>query len=140
MDIETYAEQSPLSRKVLRWMVDTEMIKNPLSETDILGLQLIEKTWGKREILRAQLSRFSKIRRLQIINSADLETKWERYAYSRFSNLDEGERLTLKKLFNEIELTFDFTLNHAHKARIYRVRQRVYGERKRAVKSGKNEG
>lgn len=139
MNIEMYAEQSPLTRKILRWMVQEGMITDPLSEADLTGLQLIERTWGRREILRAQLSRLSKTRRRQLINSADLETKWERYAYSRFSNLNKGERLTLKKLFDEIEITFGFKLKPAHKARIYNVRRRVYNERNKSLKSGNTE-
>ena len=101
MDIETYARQSVLSLKILRWMVVNEMIGNPLSGNDFCGLQLLEKTWCKREILRSQLRQFSKKRRQQLINSADFETKWERYAYSRMSNLGKGERLPLKKLIDE---------------------------------------
>lgn len=139
MDIETYAGQSRLSHKILRWMVQNKILNNPLSGTDLMGLQLIEKTWGRREILRAQLSQFSKKRRQQLIDSADLKTKWERYAYSRLSNLEKGERLPLKKLFDEVEITFGFILNRAHKARLYRVRRRVYNERNQSLKSGKAE-
>ncbi len=93
MNIEMYAEQSPLTRKILRWMVQEGMITDPLSEADLTGLQLIERTWGRREILRAQLSRLSKTRRRQLINSADLETKWERYAYSRTQTCTQGSYL-----------------------------------------------
>ncbi|MCP3891363.1 MAG: hypothetical protein GY702_21230 [Desulfobulbaceae bacterium] len=139
MDIETYAKQSVLSRKILRWMVKNEMIENPLSQKDLWGLRLLEKTWCKREILRSQLRHFSRKRRLHLIDSADFETKWERYAFSRFNNLEEGKRLTLKKLVDEIEITFGFILNHAHKARLYKVRQRVYNKRKMSVKSSKVE-
>jgi hypothetical protein len=120
-------------------MVKNEMIENPLSEDNLLGLRLFEKTWYKREILRSQLSHFSRKRRLQLIDSADFETKWERYAFSRFNNLKEGERLTVKKLTDEIEITFGFTLSQVHKARLYKVRQRVYNKRKMLVKNGKVE-
>ncbi len=139
MDIESYAGQSRLSRKILRWMVQNKILNNPLSRADLLGLQLVEKTWGRREILRAQLSQFSKKRRQQLINSADLETKWERYAYSRLSNLEKGERLPMQKLLDEVEITFGFTLSHVHKARLYRVRRRVYNDRNQSLKSGKTE-
>ncbi len=139
MNIEIYAEQSVLSRKILRWMVKNEMIQNPLSEDNLLGLKLLETTWCKREILRSQLRQFSKKRRLHLIDSADFETKWERYAFSRFNNLEDGERLTLKKLVDEIEITFGFTLKQVHKKRLYKVRQRSYNKRKTLVKTGKVE-
>lgn len=139
MDIETYARQSVLSLKILRWMVVNEMIGNPLSGNDFCGLQLLEKTWCKREILRSQLRQFSKKRRQQLINSADFETKWERYAYSRLSNLTKGERLPMKKLIDEVEITFNFTLNHTHKSCLYKVRRRVYNDRNKLPETGKKE-
>lgn len=130
MDIEKYAENSLLPRKVLRWMVKKEFIRSPLDEGDISGLQLLEKTWGKCEVIRAQLTRLSKARRLQLLTSPDFETKWERYAYSRFSNLPRGKRLSMKQLANEIEMTFGFLLDHRHIRRLYKVREKVYYKRK----------
>ena len=44
-----------------------------------------------------------------------------------------------KKLIDEVEITFGFTLNHTHKSRLYSVRRRVYNDRNKLLKSGKTE-
>lgn len=135
MDIEEYARQSQLSRKILRWMVRKKVINNPLTEDEIMGLELLEKVWGKSEIIRGQLAKYSKERRLQLLTSPDFDTKWERYAYSRFSNLERGARLAMKQLINELELTFGFVFERPHIKKLYKVRQKAYNKRKTLVKS-----
>ena len=135
MDISQYARQSRLPLKTLRWMVSQKLIHNPLAGEDLIGLKLLESVWGKYEILRAQLTRFSKKRRAKLIETADLKTKWERYAYSRFSNLAPGQKLAMNKLIEEVEITFDFILKENHIQRLYKVRQKVYNQRKTLVKA-----
>lgn len=129
MDINQYAKQSKLPLKILTWMSTKNIISNPLSTDDQIGLDLLEKVWCKREIIRSQLSKFSARRRVQFIENSDLETKWERYAYSRFSNLPEGENLSMKKLFQEVEMNFDFNITRPVKERLYKIRRRVYNKR-----------
>jgi len=129
MHILQYAATSALPLKTLNWMVQNQFIHNPLSAEDLIGLQLLEKVWGKREILRTQLAGFSRNRRLKLIDSADLPTKWERYAMSRLQNLQPGSQLSIERLINEIELTFDFILNASHIKRLYQIRRKVYNRR-----------
>ena len=144
MDIAQFETQSRLPYKILKWMETEKYIRDPLSEEDLIGLRLLEKVWCNREVLRCQLSTFSKERRLNLISSADIKTKWERYAYSRYRNLKGDEKLPMKMLIEEIQLTFNFQLNHSHIRKLYRVRKRVYNERtnnkkchKTLLKSGK---
>ncbi len=139
MDIEEYAKQSLLSRKFLNWMVRKEIIQTPLSESDLLGLGMLEKTWGKSEVIRAQLIKYPKERRLQLLTSPDFDTKWERYAYSRFRNLKNGHRLPMKQLIDEVEVTYGFTLNTLHIKKLYKVRQKAYNKRKESVKNNRIE-
>ncbi len=135
MDLEEYVLTSRLSRKILNWMVGKKMIGDPLSGDDLKGLQLLEKTWGRQEILRSQLSRYPRKRRLRLLESADFATKWERYAFSRFCNLPPGEKLAMKRLCSEIEITFGFQLQYPHIRRLYKVREKAYNRRKRLVKN-----
>lgn len=137
MDIDEYARRSHLSRRILRWMVRKKVIGNPLTQEDLLGLELLEKVWGKSEIIRSQLIKYSKQRRLQLLTTPDFDSKWERYAYSRFCNLENGVRLPMKQLINELEMTFGFILERPHIRRLYKVRQKVYNRRKAVVKSDK---
>ena len=126
MDINQYARQSRLPLKILNWMVGQQIIHDPLTKEDLIGLGLLEKVWMRRDYLRPQLSQFSKKRRQEFLEKVDLETKWERYAFSRFRNLPAGEKIGMKQLVDEIEITFDFTLNWWQIKRLYRVRQKIY--------------
>ena len=130
MEIKEYALQSKLSLKILRWMVVEKIINDPLDEFDLLGLELLEKVWWQKDIIRAQLIKFSKKGRQRLIENADLKTKWERYTFSRFRNLAEGEQIRMKQLITEIEMTFDFKLNHWQIKQLYRVREKVYNLRR----------
>lgn len=134
MDIEEYAKQSRLSRKVLFWMVTKEMIHNPLRTGDLAGLELMEKVWAKHEIIRAMLSNYPKERRLRLLENSQFKTKWERYAYGRFRNLKPGNRVLMKNLIDEIQTTFCFTLKHHHIKRLYKVREKAYNHKKESKK------
>jgi len=118
-------------------MVGQQIIHDPLTKEDLVGLGLLEKVWWKKEILRAQLVKFSKKGRLKLIETADLKTKWERYAYSRLIDLPPKKNLPMNKLVSEIELTFDFILKPQHIKRLYRVKQMVYNQRKKTKKISK---
>ncbi len=131
MGIKDYARQSKLSHKILRWMVSEKMIHDPLTKEDRLGLTLVEKVWMRRIFLRSQLSQFSKKKRQEFLEKVDLETKWERYTFSRFRNLEDGEKIRMRQLVDEIEMTFNFTLNRWQIKRLYRVREKVYNLRRR---------
>ena len=139
MDISQYVKTSRLPLKILLWMERKKIIQNPLTDEDVSGLRLLEKVWWKSEILRAQLVKFSKKDRQALIETADIQTKWERYAYSRFRNLGEGEKLPMKSLIGEIEMTYNFSLNTHHIRRLYKLRQRVYNRRKNTKNSGKQQ-
>ena len=112
-------------------MVSRKMISNPLTETDLVGLHLLENLWGNRELLRTQLAQFSSKRRRRLTRTADLETKWERYAFSRFHNNPPGNKLPMNKVVSEIELTFGFLLQPQHVRKLYRIRRKVYNQRYR---------
>ena len=130
MDISLYVKGSRLPLKTLRWMAKEKMIQNPLSKEDLIGLAILEKVWMRRDYLRPQFSQFSKKRRKEFLEKVDLETKWERYAFSRFKNLSPGKRLRMKKLIEEIEITFGFIVNYYQTKQLYKIRQRVYDMRK----------
>jgi len=123
--IREYAAGSPLPRRVLLYLNRIGIIQDPLSQKDLTGLQLLEKVWGNKEILRAQLSRLSMRTRLSLIRTAAIPTKWERYAYSRYYNQEPGKKLPLQRVIEEIETTFFFRLNDQHIKRLYKIRNRA---------------
>jgi len=134
MDIQLYSRQSRLPHKILSLMVREKIISSPLTKEDQSRLSLLENLWWNKEIIRAQLVKFSKKERLRFIQTVDLETKWERYAYSRLMNMPSGKNLPMDKLVKEIELTFNFKLKYQHVRRLYRVKKRVYNQREQAKK------
>ncbi|MDD3815674.1 MAG: hypothetical protein PHZ02_13630 [Desulfocapsaceae bacterium] len=126
MRIKEYAKISKIPFKTLGWMTRRGFISDPLIERDLIGLKLLENLWGKIEFIRPQLIKKNKRSRKALIDTCDLETKWERYAFSRFMNLEPDHKIYMKHLIAEIELTFRFKLSIFDIKKIYRVRKRVY--------------
>jgi hypothetical protein len=144
MEIKEYAKTSKIPLKTLRWMERIKTISDPLPDEDLIGLKLLENLWGLHDFLRPQLSQKNIKYRKALIDTCDLETKWERYAFSRFMNLEPGNRLFMKNLIAEIELTYRFKLSIFDIRKLYRVRKRVHRAKERQVqkelKEEQNEG
>lgn len=131
MDIKEFAVRSTIPRCVLVYLSREGILGDPLTQEEMICLQFLEKIWGRKEVLRAQLSRLSMKARLSFIRTADLSTKWERYAYSRFRNLEPGKKLAMHKLIEEIQTTFGFLLKKNHIKRLYVLRNRAHVARHR---------
>jgi hypothetical protein len=71
--------------------------------------------------------------RKALIATCDLETRWERYAFSRFMNLAPNKRLVMENLIAEIELTFRFRMSVFDIRKLYRVRKRAHRAKERQV-------
>lgn len=131
MTIREFAKDSRISKGVLLYMNREGIIQDPLCQEDLIGLHLLEKIWGRKEVLRPQLTKLSMKARLSFIRTADLPTKWERYAYSRFRNQEEGKILAMQTVVEEIEITFGFSLSSQHVKRLYKIRNRAQVSRHR---------
>lgn len=134
--IVEYATTSQIPLRILRLLCRKGIIQEPLNREDLLGLQLMEKVWGRKEVLRSQLSRLSMKARLSFIRTADLPSKWERYAYSRFRNQEPGKKLAMQVVIEEIETTFWFRLNNRQRKRLYLIRNRAQVARHREKNCG----
>ena len=139
MEIKEYAKTSKIPLKTLRWMERIKTISDPLADNDLIGLKLLEKLWGLHDFLRPQLSQKNVKYRKALIETCELETKWERYAFSRFMNLRPDKRLFMKNLIAEIELTFRFKMSIFDIRKLYRVRKRVQRAKERQVQKKLNE-
>jgi len=102
-----------------------------MTQNDLIALSFFEEVCFRNEIIRIQLRRLNIKERIKLIETTDLSTKWERYAYTRLINLPNGEKMPIKRLIDEIELTYGFTLNQYHKNRLYKVRTKVYNQRRK---------
>ena len=124
--IAEYARQSPIPKKVLLLLGRENIIQDPLSQEDQIGLHLLEKVWGRKDVLRPQLNRMSMRARISFVRTATLNSKWERYAYSRFFNQETGTGLSLETVIEEIQTTFRFHLSKRQINRVKTLRHQVW--------------
>ena len=138
ISVSEYANQTSTPKRILRYLHREGIIEDPLCQRDLLCLHFLEQIWGKKEILRAQVSRLSLKARRSFLRTADLPSKWERYASSRYFNLESGQKLEMHTLIEEIQTTFCFLLTKQQINRLYKIRNRVqvakHREKKRAEK------
>jgi len=131
MYITEYARVTSIPRNILRYLNREGMIEDPLREEDYIRLQFLEQVWGNKKILRSQLSRFSMKARESFLRTADLPSKWERYASTRFYNMEQGHKLPMGALIEEIQTTFGFLLSKKQIRNLYTIRNRVQVARHR---------
>jgi len=131
MTITEFAKDSRIPKRVLRYLNREGIIEDPLGQEDWIGLQFLEKVWGRKDVLRPQVTKLSMKDRLSFIRTADLSTKWERYAYTRFRNQRDGKSLAMQIVVEEIEITFGFILNNQQIKSLYKVRNRAQVARHR---------
>lgn len=132
--ITEFSRKSPLPRKILLLLKRKEIIQDPLTQEDQIGLRVLEQVWGDRNVLRPQISRMSRIAREKFIRTVALSSKWERYAYSRYFNQDPGSRLSLQQVIAEIQTTFRFELTKKQISRIRNIRSKAQVARYRDMK------
>ena len=131
MYITEYARVTSIPRNILRYLNSERMIEDPLCEDDYIRLQFLEQVWSNKKILRAQLSRLSLKARESFLRTADLPSKWERYASTRFYNMEQGQKLHMGALIEEIQTTFGFLLSKKQIGRLYKIRNKVQVARHR---------
>lgn len=139
MEIKEFAARSTLPGHVLFYLNREGIIQNPLSPDELICLQFLERIWGRKPVLRAQLSRLSMKARLSFLRTANLQSKWERYAYTRFRNLESGQKLGVQSLIEEIQTTFGFFMNTKQIKRLYTLRNRAQVARHREKSMRKEE-
>jgi hypothetical protein len=124
MEITEYAKTSKIPLDILKQMAKRKFINNPLTDEDLGGLKLSEKTWRWRRYLRSQLSKFAMRERQTLIETCTLKTRWEIDAYSRMSNLIlAGKEIHIEQIIRLIEWSFQFEMSHFQRQTIYRMRK-----------------
>lgn len=131
LSINEFAANSVIPKRALRYLHREGIIFDPLSPENQICLSFLEQVWGCKEVLRPQLTKLSMKARLNFIRTADLASKWERYAYSRFRNQEQGRKLPMTTVVEEIEVTFGFRLNKKQKKRLHTIRNRAQVARHR---------
>jgi hypothetical protein len=138
ISINEFAKVTTIPKRTLSYLHRMGIIEDPLRQVDVTSLQFFEQIWGNKELLRAQLSRLSIRTRLSFLRTADLSSKWERYAYSRYYNLPPGKELPMRTVIEEIQTTFQFLLKKQQIIRLYQIRNRVQVVRHREKNAANN--
>ena len=146
MIIDDYAKTSKIPAVVLKKIAWKGLVEVPLSEDDIKGLNFLEKIWEDKSIchvlIQKRLIRKSKKAREAFLNTIDLETKWERYAFSRFFNYDpkdhSGRKLHISVVIDDLKKYLNFTPDYFQIRRLYKVRKMVYNIKGREKIKRKN--
>jgi hypothetical protein len=141
VNFEGFAETSKIPEAVLRKIFTNGLVEDSLSEADIIGLKFLERIWGNDAVCHVWIRRYlikkSKKAREAFLNTADLETKWERYAFSRFLNNDtkqSGRNLRMSTVVDDLKNHFNFEPNHFQLRQLYAVREKAYNLRKKKKK------
>ncbi|MEZ4484347.1 MAG: hypothetical protein R2864_07020 [Syntrophotaleaceae bacterium] len=109
MELKAYKEHrlSIIPLKTLRALKREGVVGEPLTRDDIIFLSRLEMTWGKADIIRAQMARWSVDRRLSMALSADEPAKWQRFILARCFNLGlVGRVIRGAKILDEAEEKF----------------------------------
>ena len=134
MELEDFARISRIPLSLLKKIARAGMVENPLSENDILGLTFLEKIRGNeglcKVLLYKHLVKKSKMARVAYLNTIDLETKWERYVFSRFYNYNADEKggrhLKMSRVIEDLKKYLHFEPNPFQIKRLYSVRKKAY--------------
>ena len=134
MELEDFARISRIPLSLLKKIARAGMVENPLSENDILGLTFLEKIRGNEGLCKVflykHLVKKSKMARVAYLNTIDLETKWERYVFSRFYNYNADEKggrhLKMSRVIEDLKKYLHFEPNPFQIKRLYSVRKKAY--------------
>ncbi|KIE43935.1 hypothetical protein [Geobacter anodireducens] len=127
---------SPIPQKVIRHLITEGILTETLDrDHDIEALELLHRIWADATILRSQLATLPKKRRLNLIETADLN-RWETYVFSRYKN--SSGRLPVDRVAGEVEATFGVKINDYIRARIERIRKKVQNARYYKKAAGRN--
>ncbi len=137
MQIYEYAKTSKLPLKTLKLIVKRGVIHETLTNDDLKVLAACENLWGCWEYLRPQFSKYNQEERQLLITHVDF-TKWERWAYTRMINVPQGEKIIMKKIVAELEYAFLIKLEPGQIKRIYKVREKLYNDRKATKKTAQS--
>ena len=136
----TFAEASrkyKLSLKVFHRMRELGLItSDPLTGEDAHTIEIVSVLYGDMVLLRAQLSKFDRARREDLVRTAEL-AKWERYVVNRYRNhitRKSGGNLYVKQVADEIRRYYGIEKTFEVIKRIYQLRKRAYKELERRTR------
>lgn len=136
----TFADASRrfnLPVKILCRLLELGLIAGTtLKDDDEKIVAFMSKIYADTALLRIQLSRFSRVRREDLIRTAEL-AKWESYVFNRYRNhimKKTGGRLYVKQVADEIRRYYGMRKTFEVIRRIYQLRKKAYNELQRRTR------
>ncbi|MFH7319275.1 hypothetical protein ACHHRT_01550 [Desulfurivibrio sp. D14AmB] len=137
--IYEFSRTSKMPAKILRHLRDKGLISDPLVKKDFTRLNFLEAIWCDANVVRSMLAQFAKPCRRRLIETADFDSKVERYAYSRYRNQPPRKKLSTKEINEVLQENFGTTLPLDVLQRIRkRAQQSRWREKKRAGDQAQN--
>jgi hypothetical protein len=127
--------------KHINYFIKRGVILYPISERDLEVLAAIHKVWGTREVVRFNLSYFSKRRKLELLRTVlnGCETKLESWLYTRMKGkMERGERVYIydivREAVNVFKLKKDKKILERLKKKARQLRKKIYNEKNKKEK------
>lgn len=136
MTFEEASKKYELPLKVFHRLRALGLVKgDPLADGDIHAVEIVHAVYGDRVLLRAQLARFDRATRENLVRTPEL-AKWERYVVNRYRNhiTKKSGKLYVKQVADELKRYYEIEKTPEVIARIYRLRKRAYNELRRRIK------
>jgi hypothetical protein len=90
--------------KHIRYFIGRGVISYPIKERDLEVLSAIHRIWGTKEVVRFNLSYFSRKRKIEILREvlSGCETRFEVWLYTRVKEkVERGERVYVDEIAKE---------------------------------------
>ena len=134
LNVKEVVEILPKFRaKHINYFIKRGVISYPIGERDLEVLAAIHKIWGAGEVVRFNLSYFSKRRKLELFQEAlnKCETRFEVWLYTRMKGkMERGERVYVNEIVREAarvwKLRKDRKVLESVRKKVKRLKGRLY--------------
>ena len=95
--------------KHIRYFIGRGVISYPIKERDLEVLSAIHRIWGTKEVVRFNLSYFSRKRKIEILREVlnGCKTRFEVWLYRRVKEkVEKGEKVYVDEIVNEAVSTW----------------------------------
>ena len=119
--------------KHINYFIKRGVISYPIGERDLEVLGAIHRIWGTREIVRFNLSYFSRRRREELLREAlsGCETRFEVWLYTKVKEkMERGEKVYIEEIVKEAvsiwKLKKDKKVLESVRKKVKQLRERLY--------------
>jgi len=123
--------------KHINYFIKRGVILYPIGERDLEVLSAIYRIWGTKEVVRFNLSYFSKKRKVKLLQESlnKCETRFEVWLYTRMKGkIERGEKVYIDEIVREAVSKLKLKRNKKFidelRKRVKLLRYKIYNEKK----------